>query len=605
VILSDNSIEVFQILPYLYFLKSKYMRREFFNMNSLLYKEYSESIEQLCNQVLVTLEKRQEPEIKNFAKKIQVFLNDYNKETKLSIAFIGQYNATIAALTAANFLQKQYEEVDGERKLVEVYEVGEKKLYVGAQIMTDRTEEYMWNNVRIIDTPGIYAGREDHDEKTHDQLSKSDLLVFVVSNELFNPQGGNFFRKIIHDMQRTGQVILVINKMSREQGKPSTLQKSLLEAMEPLHPDDFYTCFIDSHDYLDALLEEDDDERDYLLKESRFDTFLKSIQKLIDKNQLTARLLTPLHMSIEILEQAYNLLTTNDKLHRDMLEIFRRKGILIRSAMNRFKTAMTSELNRLEHQVIMAGENIAGKVDGNHSSEDVNTALKGAERAIEVESEQTLKKIQKILTEQVDYLHVELESLQNSALGRSISDMLEASPNKKSFGERDFSGKKGGYSILDKGPEALNKVGQFATNVSKEAVYNFVTFFGGKFKPWGATKLTKFINKLGPVLSIVGTVLDIFFTAKEEYDEANHEQELRDARAELRKDFRSIANEIRSEYEENIKNNILPFFLDEIKEVEKDQDELRKTELSKELSVKEMVQLLLLLKQSLTKIADQ
>ncbi|MFT8319640.1 MAG: LeoA/HP0731 family dynamin-like GTPase [Bacillus sp. (in: firmicutes)] len=578
-------------------------------MDSLLYKKNLQSIDEICSKVLNTLEGRQEDEIKSLYRDYKVFLNDYNRETKLSIAFVGQYNAgkssTIAALTNASFLEKHYEEIDGERKLVEVYEVGDKKLYVGAQIMTDRTEEYMWNDVRIIDTPGIYAGRNDHDEKTLNQISKTDLLVFVVSNELFNPQGGDFFRRIIHDMQRNGQVVLVVNKMSRESGTSYTLQKSLLEVMEPFHPDDFYTCYIDAHDYLEARLEEDDEERECLLEDSNFEAFLNSLQQLIDKNKLTARLLTPLHRASEVLEKAYNLLTTEEKLHRDMVEILRRKGILVRNAMTRFKNITTSELNKLEHKVIMIGENVAGMADGNHSSEEVNSALKKAESQIESESEQTLERIQNGLTEQVEQLQIELENLQDSTLGRSISKMLEASTGRKSLGERDFTEKKSGHSILEKGPEALNKVGQFATNVSKDAVYNFVKFFGGKFKPWGATKLTKFVNKLGPVLSIIGTVLDIFFAAKEEYDEVSHEQKLREARADLRKDFREVALEIRNEYEQNINGSILPFFLEQIRDAEKDQVELRDFELSKESSVHGMGQLMIQVKKTLTELTNR
>jgi len=374
--------------------------------------------------------------------------------------------------------------------------------------------------------------------------------------------------------------------------------------MEPFHPDDFYTCYIDAHDYLEARLEDDDEESECLLEDSNFEAFLNSLQQLIDKNKLTARLLTPLHRTSEVLEKAYNLLTTEDKLHRDMVEILRRKGILVRNAMTRFKNITTSELNKLEHKVIMIGENVAGMADGNHSSEEVNSALKKAESQIESESEQTLERIQNGLTEQVEQLQIELENLQDSTLGRSISKILEASTGRRTLGERDFAEKKGGLSILEKGPEALNKVGQFATNVSKDAVYNFVKFFGGKFKPWGATKLTKFVNKLGPVLSIIGTVLDIFFAAKEEYDEVSHEQKLREARADLRKDFREVALEIRNEYEQNINGSILPFFLEQIRDAEKDQDELRDFELSKESSVHGMGQLLIQVKKTLTELTD-
>ena len=577
-------------------------------MNSLLYKEYSDTVWELCKEAADLLEGIREPEIKQITAKLQTSLAEFHTETKLSIAFIGQYNAgktsTIAALTGAKFVRKEYEQVEGEQKFVEVYEVGQEKLSVGAQIMTDQTKEYVWNNVRIIDTPGIYAGRPDHDARTLERISKSDLLIFVISNELFNPQGGKFFRRIIHEMNRVNQVLLVVNKMSREQGTPGILQKSMLEVMEPYHPDDFYTCYIDAHDYLEALSEEDEEERKYLIEESNFEAFTNTLQLLIEKNALTARLVTPLHICADVLDGAYNMLTIEDNLQRDMLEILRRKGLLIRSAMNRFKNVMTSELNKLEHNVVMIGESVAGKADGNHSSEEINSAIKKAERNIELESEKTLNNIQAHLTQHVEQLNEELANLKNSSLGRSIANLLENSHNKKTLGEREFTDQKSGFSILEKGPSALNKVGQFATNVSKEAVYNFVKFFGGKFKPWGATKLTKFINKLGPVLSIIGTVLEIFLTAKEEYDVSQQEQMLREARAELRKDFRNIASEIRKEYEESLNNNILPLFKNEITDIEKDQNELRQTELLKDTVVNKIGQLLLQTKQMITKLQE-
>lgn len=85
---------------------------------------------------------------------------------------------------------------------------------------------------------------------------------------------GSIFRKLTHDMQRSGQIILVINKMSREAGTPKTLEKSILEVIDPYHPKDFYTSFIDANCYLEAQLEEDDEEeKEYLEKKSNFSSF--------------------------------------------------------------------------------------------------------------------------------------------------------------------------------------------------------------------------------------------------------------------------------------------------------------------------------------------
>ncbi|MFZ7910113.1 GTPase domain-containing protein [Bacillus cereus] len=363
-------------------------------MNDLAFSKHMSDIAALIEEITNIIAVREEDEIKRIVSEFRDFIEEDKKQKKLRIAFIGQYNAgkssTIAALIGAKFIYRKYKTVENEQKLVQVYQVGGKKLNVGAQIMTDVTETYNWEEVEIIDTPGIYAGRLDHDRRTMEQISKSDLLVFVVSNELFNPQGGAFFRKLTHDMQRSGQIILVINKMSREAGTPKTLEKSILEVIDPYHPKDFYTSFIDANCYLEAQLEEDDEEeKEYLEKKSNFSSFLDSIQNLIANNQLTARLLTPLHKSSEVLEKTLNYLSTDNKNERDLLELLRRKANLIRSTKIRLHNGIQSELNRLEHQVIMVGENVAGKVDGQHSSEDVNNAIQETERFIQEESQES------------------------------------------------------------------------------------------------------------------------------------------------------------------------------------------------------------------------
>lgn len=49
---------------------------------------------------------------------------------------------------------------------------------IGAGITTQESHVYKWNDLEIIDTPGIQTGlRADHDEITYDQISKAALLV--------------------------------------------------------------------------------------------------------------------------------------------------------------------------------------------------------------------------------------------------------------------------------------------------------------------------------------------------------------------------------------------------------------------------------------------
>jgi len=96
--------------------------------------------------------------------------------------------------------------------------------------------------------------------------------------------------------------------MTRETGTPEDLLKTILRVIEPYYPDDFYTCFIDADSYLKAQHEKDADEKQVSINESHFTDFLKSLQNLIKKNHLPARLVTPLYRSVDVIEQSLNVL---------------------------------------------------------------------------------------------------------------------------------------------------------------------------------------------------------------------------------------------------------------------------------------------------------
>jgi len=588
-------------------------------MSNLQFIEQAKKVESLCDKTIKLLSERRENEIKDIVSALEQFLSEYKKQIKLSIAFIGQYSSgkstIIAALTGAKFDKRYYEEVDGEKKLIEVYKIDSKELRIGVQITTDKTESYNWQDVLLIDTPGIYAGRPEHDDITLDQISKSDLLVFVVPNELFNPKAGEFFRKVANEMQRVGQMVLVINKMSRETGTPEDLTKTILQVIEPYHPDDFYTCFIDAESYLKAQHEKDEEERQFLIDESRFADFVKALQTLVEKNQLYARLVTPLHRAVDVIQQSLDILTTEDRTSRDYLEILRRKALILQASKIRLQNSIRAELNRLEHEVIMLGEKIATKVDGRHKEEEINAAIKNAEYEMQLLSKNVLDEIQSLLKDEITRLQTELEDLQQSPLGRAVAEAFEvAAVREKTIAEKTIGEKREIPQILKKGPEAFARLANFSSKVTRDIVYNSLKSIGWKFRPWGAIKTAKFVTKLGPILAGIGTILDIFLTVKEEKEREKYEQKLRETRAQIREDFRRAASEMRSDFEngyedengnkyEGLNKRIFKdLYQHELAEVEKEQNEIRKVEESKKESVDALKDLLSNIKNEIDEI---
>lgn len=170
-----------------------------------------DEVNNICKQSLDLLLESDNEKLKGLCYEFENFIQSFRKENKLTISFIGQYNAgkssLIVALTKAVFDRRDKEIIDNEEKLVDIYKIQNKEIKVGPQVLTDKTEKYEFNDVLIIDTPGVYAGKKDHDSKTFEQILNSDLIVFVVSNQLFNEVGGNFFRQIAYKMKKEKQIL--------------------------------------------------------------------------------------------------------------------------------------------------------------------------------------------------------------------------------------------------------------------------------------------------------------------------------------------------------------------------------------------------------------
>ena len=530
-------------------------------MSSFQFNAKSQKVNQLCQETIDILEIRTEDEVKKLVDDFQNFWQEYQQQKQLSIAFIGQYNA-------------------GKSTLIKAL-TGDESVRISAEICTDKVTEYAWQDVLLLDTPGIYAGNTEHDDITLERISKCDLLVFVVPNELFNPQGAAFFQTVANQMQRVGQMVLVVNKMSRESGSPQDLLSTITQVIEPYYPQQFYTCFIDA----DSSLKSQDPKyikyQQSLQAKSNFNDFLDSLQKLIQKNELSAKLVTPLHRAVDTLEKSLNFLSTGDKTTRDLLEILRRKKNIIQASQTRARNAYRSELAKLKHEVIMLDEKIASMIDGHHTKEDIEVEIEKVTKEITTLSEKIIGKIQAHLQEELINLQNKLEELQNSPLGKTIAREITINlVDGKRINDPNIPDKFG-KSILEKqGGKILEELGKLSSKVSRDLVYNIGKFLGFKFKPWGAVNGAKFIKGLGPFIAGAGVLFDAAMIAKEEYDDQENQRQLRNARNQVREEFRKLAEKMVKDYELNIEEAIT-FYDEELNDIEAKEKDLRSFDQSK------------------------
>ena len=205
-------------------------------------------------------------ELTAIRKKLREELKAHKEQGILTVAFVGQYSAGKSTIISAL--------------------TGRRDIHIDADIATDKTASYDWNGIKLIDTPGLFTDRKDHDEITYEAIAKADLLIFCLTYMLFDAVTVENFKKLAYNEGYRWKMMLVVNKMSDEAGeeeqKIANYRKSLADALHPYNLDEFPLCFIDAKDYCDGV----DEEEDFLLEVSRFQTFIDSL------NNFTSSLLS-------------------------------------------------------------------------------------------------------------------------------------------------------------------------------------------------------------------------------------------------------------------------------------------------------------------------
>lgn len=257
-------------------------------------KEISLRVEQIVQELSKLLIKTDTPELDKLQENLRQDIKAHQESDALTVAFVGQYNAgkstTISALT------------------------GRRDIRIDSDVATDKTSSYDWNGIKIIDTPGLFADREDHDDITYNAIAKADLIVFCLTYMLFDSITADNFKKLAYENGYRWKMMLIVNKMSDEAGesdqKIANYTESLAEALKPYSLKDFLLSFIDARDYCEGC-----DTDDELLQEiSFFPEFINTLNKFLRDKGALAKLDTPIRIALGCLDEAKSV------IHRDKVK---------------------------------------------------------------------------------------------------------------------------------------------------------------------------------------------------------------------------------------------------------------------------------------------
>lgn len=499
----------------------------------------------------------------------------------LSLAFVGQYNAGKSTIISAL--------------------TGRADIPIDADVCTDTVTAYDWNGIQLLDTPGIHAGYPSHDAITLAAMHRADLLVFVLTNELFDDVIGSHFRELAFAQKKAPEMMLVVNKMGQDPGTPEIKKRDIEKVTEPLSCEDFRTVFVDARTYLEALDTPDEEERAELLEIANLKALVEGLNVFVKERGLLGRLTAPLFAFRSSAQQALAYILTEVPEERAAIELLHRKKGIFLSSRARLVTNLRGLLVRLQADIIALGDKVAGSIELGKQEQEVRKAHEEAQRQAEDRCRHFAEECRRSIEHELQELERQLEALQNSVLARELQGEINAKLSRGRLdSQQQFTARPewqaGAGTIPPEWLARLRRISEVANDIGKYAarwatgpfaegtrigsmttargsqahrvVYDVGKFFGVKFRPWGAVRVARGIGIVGRVLGVIGGVLAVFAQIKEDKELDRYRRELKDARDQIRTAYREMALAVEKEFWEQFDRFSQDFYGTEIAAVD-------------------------------------
>lgn len=496
-------------------------------------------------------------------------------ESPINVVFAGQYGAGKSTILSL---------LTGE------------KLETGGGVTTQNCQELEWNSIHVIDTPGIHTqNRPDHDQITYDAIAKADLIVFVITNELFSDHLGKHFQKLLFEKQKGKEIMLVVNKMGDETlGNCTENQEikgsEIKKVITPYEIDELYTTFIDSKSLLESFEETDIEDKEWLEEVSGWDVLQNNLNKFIKDKRLIGRYTTALfkveQQLLEALAEFKSGDTCTDLLKIDLVT---RRGELV-SSQARILEKIEEISSKHKTQIQKWGDEIAVELSSSDKKETVQAKLDSRFNDVNEEMGKMVKELENYLNIESGRLQQNLDDFSSSDLGRMTADainseiknlnldpknregMQKAAGASKNIGE--FIIKHATGPGMKDGASNILKLGGYSGSKIHEGVKWVGHAFGHKFAPWEAVKWARGIGNAGRVLGVAGAGLGFVLQIANDRQEDKAERQLIQGRSEIRSAFVDASNVIDLRFDEDSNTWVADNYGKAIKEVDDRLEEL-------------------------------
>jgi hypothetical protein len=295
---------------------------------------------------LTSLLSRGDEPFKRIAERIQERLREHRRHSQVSLAFIGQYSAGKSTMISA--LTRNAD------------------IPIAAGITTDHCTTYEWPEagIRLVDTPGLYAGRDDHDRLTQDEIERSDLLAFCITAALFDHITLAEFKELAVTRRYWPKMLLIVNKIYTESGNAERringYRTNLAAMLQSALPNSVPIAFVDAKMYLDGM----QIGNNRWIERSRFAEFIDILNKLARDRDLLARADTSIRIVLSGVNDA--ILGNSGGDHTDMafLMLINRHLAALAASRKALRREFKNAANDAARVILEEGEDLMAALDG-------------------------------------------------------------------------------------------------------------------------------------------------------------------------------------------------------------------------------------------------
>jgi len=427
---------------------------------------------------------------------------------------------------------------------------------ISSDVTTTKVTSYTFDDIVLLDMPGTLSGLDEHDQIAMTAVLDSDLLLFVVTNELFNPVSLAYFKEAIEKFKKAKQTMLVVNQFDRVNLRDRTPEEAIAVMVEALQemvkPESVYSfrpMFISARDYCDAMQQTEEQLRENLISSSRIDSLKVAIDEFCTEKGLYGRLARPIQIILSVASECIQLYCA-DKDEKVAFNYLERREQIFLEEYGSWRDKTNNLCESVRQKVRRCADPVIAAVEHKSAPEEIDSLYAEANSQLELIIEKTEHEIKGLIDTSLRSINSRLAKLDDTPVGKRIMSQKLDMPDEADSMSAPGASKPPSKTAVKALAKGMKKAGEKlvadAGKIGKEAAEKLRILI--KYKPWGkikmAEKLTKYLGRAGKVLGPLAIGLEMYMNYREEETSYKAEQERLKYKAAIRGNFISYGDAV-------------------------------------------------------------